>query len=308
MFNISIVIRAYNEAEHLPKLFYGLKQQTIQPNEIILVDSESSDNTVEIAKKNNCKIITIEKKDFTFGKSLNLGCKNTIGDIIVICSAHCFPRNRDWLEQLVAPFKTRKNIGMTYGKQRGLEQSNFSEKQLFYQLFPSIYPNKLEYFSNNANSAILKNVYKQVEFDETLTGCEDIDFSRKIAKLGYETIYCPKATILHLHNESFEQIANRFYREMIALQKIFTNFYIPKRYIVQYFKNLFLDLLKMTKQHSCNLKTIRQIFKFRTAMIIGILRARNKKEITCPMQFKKIYFNNNNNNNNNKNSSLLITY
>ena len=82
-----------------------------------------------------------------------------------------------------------------------------------------------------------------------------------------------------------------------------------KNYNVQYFQNLFMDLLQMIKQHSCNLKTIIQIFKFRTAMIIGILRARNKKEVTCPKQFKKIYFNNNNNNNNNnKDSSSLITY
>jgi len=310
MFKVSIVIRAYNEAEHLPSLFHGLKQQTIQPDEIILVNSESSDNTVDIAREHNCKILTIQKQDFTFGRSLNLGCKNANGDIIVICSAHCFPERRDWIEQLIAPFNLKKSIGMTYGKQRGLEQSNFSEKQLFYQLFPTIYPNKLEFFSNNANSAILKKVFEEVEFDETLTGCEDIDFSKKIAKLNYETLYCPKATILHFHNETFEQIINRHYREMVALQKILPDFYIPKKSIFQYLTNLGSDLMIMIGKKSFNFKTLAEILKFRTAMIIGILKARNKKEVTCPKQFKKIYSNNNNNNNNNnvKDKNLIIHY
>ena len=199
---------------------------------------------------------------------------------------------------------------MTYGKQRGLEQSNFSERQLFYQLFPSIYPNKLEYFSNNANSAILKTVYEEIKFDETLTGCEDIDFSKKIAKRNYETVYCPKATILHLHNETFNQIINRYYREMIALQKILPDFYIPKRSIIQYFTNLGSDLLAMVRKKTFNFKIIVEILKFRTAMLIGMLKARSKNGITCPKQFKKIYFNNNNNNNNNnvKNDDLIIHY
>ena len=311
MFKTSIVVRAYNEAEHLPSLFHGIKQQTVQPDEIILVDSESTDNTVNIAKEHDCTILTIPKQDFTFGRSLNLGCKHANGDIIVICSAHCFPKKRDWIEQLIAPFKLKKNIGMTYGKQRGLEQSNFSEKQLFYQLFPSIYPNKLEFFSNNANSAILKTVHEEVEFDETLTGCEDIDFSKKIAKRNYETVYCPKATILHLHNETFDQIINRYYREMIALQKILPNFYIPRRSIFQYLTNLGSDLITMIGKKNFNFKIILEILKFRTAMLIGILKARSKKEITCPKQFKKIYFSNNNNNNNNNNikdENLIIHY
>ena len=102
MFKISIVIRAFNEAEHLPVLFHGIKQQTIQPDEIILVDSDSSDNTADIAREHNCKILSIAKQDFTFGRSLNLGCKHANGDVIVICSAHCFPKRRDWIEQLMA--------------------------------------------------------------------------------------------------------------------------------------------------------------------------------------------------------------
>ena len=54
---ISIVIRAYNEEKHLPKLFDRLKRQKISDFEVILVDSGSQDETVSIARKNGAKIV-----------------------------------------------------------------------------------------------------------------------------------------------------------------------------------------------------------------------------------------------------------
>ncbi len=68
---ISIIIRTYNESEYIEKLLIALKSQTLKDIEIILVDSESTDKTVEIAQKYCDRIINIKKSDFTFGYSLN---------------------------------------------------------------------------------------------------------------------------------------------------------------------------------------------------------------------------------------------
>ena len=84
--NCSIVIRAYNEAQHLPRLLEGIQQQTIKDVEIILVDSGSTDDTLEIAKKYPVKIVEIKPSDFSFGYSLNTGCKNASGDFLVFIS------------------------------------------------------------------------------------------------------------------------------------------------------------------------------------------------------------------------------
>ena len=48
---ISIIIRTYNESEYIETLLIALTSQTLKDIEIILVDSESTDNTVEIAQK-----------------------------------------------------------------------------------------------------------------------------------------------------------------------------------------------------------------------------------------------------------------
>ena len=56
--------------------------------EIILVDSGSNDKTLSIANKHKIIITHIEKKSFTFGRSLNIGCDIATGDILVFISGH----------------------------------------------------------------------------------------------------------------------------------------------------------------------------------------------------------------------------
>ena len=83
MIEISIIIRTYNESKYLDKILQNIKiQNTKFTKEIVLVDSGSTDNTVEIAKNHNCKILHIKKEDFTFGRSLNIGCQAALGKYV----------------------------------------------------------------------------------------------------------------------------------------------------------------------------------------------------------------------------------
>ncbi|MBR4214250.1 MAG: glycosyltransferase family 2 protein [Bacteroidales bacterium] len=57
---ISVVINTYNAARHLEKVL----QSATSFDEIVVCDMESTDNTVEIAQKYNCKVVTFPKKDY----------------------------------------------------------------------------------------------------------------------------------------------------------------------------------------------------------------------------------------------------
>ena len=76
----------------------------------------------------------IKKEDFSFGKSLNVGCNFSNGDYLVFVSGHCIPVDNHWLENLVSPLED--NCGYTYGKQIGRGTTKFSENQLFKKYFP----------------------------------------------------------------------------------------------------------------------------------------------------------------------------
>ena len=150
----SLIIRTYNEEKYLRKLLESVGQQILNnfKVEVIVVDSGSTDTTLEIAKEFNCRIAHIPKNEFSFGKSLNIGCGLAKGDILVFISGHCIPVDENWLYKLVS----RVNLGVpyVYGRQVGTNLSRFSECRIF----DKYYPDSNEFiqdgfFSNNANSA-----------------------------------------------------------------------------------------------------------------------------------------------------------
>ncbi len=216
----SIVIRAFNEEKHIGKLLAGIQLQTYPAVEIILVDSGSRDNTLKIASKYPVKIVPIASSEFTFGRSLNRGIAAAAGDLIVIISAHCYPVYPDWLEKMLDPFEDDL-IAVSYGKQRGGESNHFSEHQFFRTYFPDIsQPDQGQPYTHNANAAIRRSIWEQHHYDEGITGLEDLAWSSWAKEEGYKIAYVAEAEIIHIHDETYGQVQNRYQREAIAMKQI----------------------------------------------------------------------------------------
>ena len=77
----SIVIRTFNEALFLADLLEGIRSQTYQDYEIIVVDSGSFDGTVEIAGRFGVELVEIAGRDFTFGFSLNFNVLSLLAEV-----------------------------------------------------------------------------------------------------------------------------------------------------------------------------------------------------------------------------------
>ena len=218
---ISIVIRTLNEAEHLPALLESIGAQTLQPDEIVLVDSGSTDTTVEIAERAELTIVHIPPGEFTFGRALNWGCERAKGEVLVFVSAHVYALTDRWLEYLVAPFADPQ-VGLSYGGQTGDHRSNFAEIQLLKRWFPDEATNDQQNpFCNNANCAVRRSLWEDVPYDEALPGLEDMAFARDIRAAGHRIAYVPAAKIAHVHEEALRQTFNRYRREALAYQTIF---------------------------------------------------------------------------------------
>ena len=218
--NCSLVIRAYNESAHLPRLLEGISQQTVKDVEVILVDSGSTDSTVAIAESYGARVVHIRPEEFTFGRSLNLGVREATRDLVVIASAHVYPVYPDWLESLLRPFDDPQ-VGLVYGKQRGPDFAKFSEQQIFHQWYPDAsQPRQPTAFCNNANAAIRKSLWERNPYDESLTGLEDLAWAKWAKEQGGEIAYVAEAEIVHVHNETPGGVFNRYRREAMAFKQI----------------------------------------------------------------------------------------
>ncbi|KAA3642751.1 MAG: glycosyltransferase family 2 protein [Chloroflexi bacterium] len=245
----SIVIRAFNEAQHIGRLLDGIQQQTQKDVEIILVDSGSTDDTVAIAQGFPIRLVTIRPEDFTFGKSLNLGIAQAKGEFVVMASAHVYPVDEYWLEKLLAPFENNA-VALSYGAQRGADTTKFSEHQHFFEWFPKENNPLQEHpFCNNANAAIRRSLWQQHPYDETLTGLEDIAWGSWAVEQGHKLAYAAEAAIIHVHNERPRQVYNRYRREAIALKQILPKSKFSLRYFIShYLRYAIKDLLAAFRQ------------------------------------------------------------
>ncbi len=246
---VSVVIRAFNEEEHIGRLLFGITQQTLEDVEIILVDSGSTDKTLEIAEKYPVKDLHIQPDEFTFGRSLNRGIAAATGEIVVITSAHCYPVYPDWLDKLCKPFQN-ENVALVYGRQIGGESNFYSEHQFFRKYFPeNSISEQAHPYSHNANAAIRRTLWEEHPYNELLTGLEDLAWSSWALDEGYGIDYVAEAVVVHQHDETMRQVLNRYKREAIAMKQI-----LPKsrftlwHSLYMWIKTSFLDLVQARRE------------------------------------------------------------
>jgi L-ascorbate metabolism protein UlaG (beta-lactamase superfamily)/glycosyltransferase involved in cell wall biosynthesis len=218
----SVVVRTLNEARYLPELLEGIAVQVTNgiDFEVVLVDSGSTDATLAIAERYGCRILHIHRDDFSFGRSLNMGCQAAEGDILVITSGHCVPVDPNWLQALCQPLLDG-HAQYSYGRQVGGPDSHYSERRVFEKYFgaQSRIPQD-GFYCNNANSALLKAVWQRHRFDEDLTGLEDMALAQQLVRQGGKLAYVAESIVFHHHSETWSQVKRRFEREAIALQQI----------------------------------------------------------------------------------------
>jgi len=199
---ISIVIRTKNEERLIEKCLATVFGQNFKDFEVLIVDSGSSDRTLELAKQFPVKIVEYHPEgNFKPGKALNLGIQNSSGKYIVMLSAHCVPENEHWLEELLEEIKPEEVAGV-YAKQKATEETDNIDKLdllLFFGPERLVQKKGSFFYFHNANSMIKRAVWQEVPFDEELRHYEKIPWARKVINKGYTLIYTPKAAVSHWH-------------------------------------------------------------------------------------------------------------
>ena len=207
----SIVIRNKNEASHLEKVLSILKQMYSSDfDDIIIVDNKSTDNSLAIAKKYNCKIVHIDQ--FSYGKAINFGIQAAKNNYILLLSAHAVPIGQSFFKNSLSLLNSKKNIaGLRYINSYANYERSLNNDFLITQ--------PLKYGLMAACCVVVKDVWENHRFDEDLPFSEDKEWSNRVVIKGFN-IYDINETFYYFIKRNQKAELVRFKNETYAAYKL----------------------------------------------------------------------------------------
>jgi rhamnosyltransferase len=206
--DVSIVIRTKDEAEYIGETLKRVQDQGFSGSyEIVVVDSGSTDATLDIVSQYDVNLIQIPQREFSYGRSLNIGASCGEGRYVVNLSAHALPVDKNWLTNLIAGFEDH-NVAGIYGRQLSdgsLNPFEALQNELFFcetRVTFNVKNTKMlkqSHFSNS-NCAIRKGVWESLKFNEDVPYAEDTLWQRDVINAGFSIVYVPDAAVYHTHN------------------------------------------------------------------------------------------------------------
>ena len=195
-----------------------LAQQTPWPFEVIVVDSGSSDGSLELVRQKGVRVVAIPAEEFGHGRTRNLLASMASGDFLVFITQDAKPASEQWLVEMVHGCDCEPGVAGAFGPHRAhpgarhvthceLNQhfAGFGDKLSVVRLedrerFASDpgYRQWLHFFSSN-NSCIRRSVWESLPLPE-VAFAEDQTWALRAIEAGYAKAFVPAAVVYHSHD------------------------------------------------------------------------------------------------------------
>lgn len=209
--SLSVVIPTLNAADEIDSLLDTIEAQSVQPLDILVVDSSSDDGTVDEVAKHPCvNLVRIERKEFNHGSTRDMALRRSAGEFVCFLTQDAVPASNRYLERLVAPFLADDSIALVTGRQLPKADARRFEqlvRKFNYPNVPSVRSKSdlpeygiKTFFASDTCSAYRRTAYLEcVGFDYVNTN-EDMLMAARFIASGLKVAYEPSAEVYHSHN------------------------------------------------------------------------------------------------------------
>ena len=209
--SLSVVIPTLNAEDEIDSLLDTIEAQSLQPLDILVVDSSSDDGTVDEVAKHPCvNLVRIERKEFNHGSTRDMALRRSAGEFVCFLTQDAVPTSNRYLERLVAPFLADDSIALVTGRQLPKADARRFEqlvRKFNYPNAPSVRSKSdlpkygiKTFFASDTCSAYRRTAYLECGgFDHVNTN-EDMLMAAKFIASGMKVAYEPRAEVYHSHN------------------------------------------------------------------------------------------------------------
>ena len=243
--DVSIIIPTYNAGPDFEKILRAISgQRSDFTHEILVVDSGSSDGTLDLARTYGARIVGIPRSGFNHGGTRNRGISEARGEFVAMIVQDAIPADEWWLQGLVENLANDERVAGAYSRQIPREDCNpftryalenhftnlperreqVIEDLARYEALPPPLKLKLVTF-DDVSSCLRRSVWERHPFEQLSFG-EDIEWSERVMKAGYKIVYDPRSAVIHSHNRSalYEMrrayVTHKLLGELLGLQAL----------------------------------------------------------------------------------------
>jgi rhamnosyltransferase len=221
MADFSIIIPTRNAARSLGQLLFALLKQTVICEDLILIDSSSADNTVEIGKNFTEQVVVIPLAEFDHGGTRAMAAKLAKGEILIFLTQDAIPADDFAIQNILKVFEDPK-VGAAYGRQISYPETNLFGKHLREFNYPDKFSRKSRSdipkfgiktgFLSNSFAAYRKSALLEIgNFKAKLILGEDSVAGASLILAGYDLVYVHESIVMHSHNYSVWQEFKRYF-------------------------------------------------------------------------------------------------
>ncbi|BBF44019.1 O antigen biosynthesis rhamnosyltransferase rfbN [Lachnospiraceae bacterium KM106-2] len=219
---IDLIIPTYKPDAVFDKLMERMKEQTVKPNRIIIMNTEKEYfDEAKYSDMDNVEVIHITKAQFDHGGTRNYGASLSDADYIMLMTQDAVPADQYLVENMLKAFE-HENVAAVYGRQLARKNAGIIEKYTRTFNYPAEDMIKsakdLErlgiktFFCSNVCAAYKKSVYDEIGGFVTKTIFnEDMILASHVIDLGYSIYYASDAKVIHSHTYTYrEQLRRNF--------------------------------------------------------------------------------------------------
>jgi rhamnosyltransferase len=251
MVRVAIICPTYNAGEFWPEWIKSVKIQMLYNYEVLVLDSGSTDNTINLAKDAGFKVIEFPNHEFNHGQTRNFGADymGNSYDFLVYLTQDAILSDQDSLVKIIKPFEDEA-VGAVCGRQLPHKWANpiESHARLFNYPAHSLKKDKSDIGSLGIKTAYMSNsfaAYRYKAFIECggfpadTIFAEDMSLAAKMIIAGWKTYYSSEARVFHSHSYTFMQEFRRYFDVGV--------FYCRENWIAENFGNAGGEGLKFVK-------------------------------------------------------------